>query len=306
MTSSIARMNCFLHGIEDFRIERGDTLAEPKLVEGDRLMRFDVVLANPPYSIKQWNRDAFAADPWGRNVFGVPPQGRADYAFQQHILASLNGFNDARTLTAGSSLTPCPSPSGKGVAGGRGKGVGTLKTPGGRCAVLWPHGVLFRQEEADMRRKLIEADLIECVLGLGPNLFYNSPMEACVVVCRMDKSRDGGMRRGKILFINAVNEVTRERAQSFLTEEHLQRIVRAYKDFKDEPGFTRVVPIEEIRAKEGNLSIPLYVGGETRGQSDASTETATTGLPDALSGWLASSAAVRSSLSTLLSSSTSR
>ncbi|MCX6858432.1 MAG: class I SAM-dependent DNA methyltransferase [Verrucomicrobia bacterium] len=260
MTSSIARMNCFLHGIEDFRIERGDTLAEPKLVEGDRLQRFDVVLANPPYSIKQWNREAFAADPWGRNVFGVPPQGRADYAFQQHILQS-------------------------------------LKHKTGRCAVLWPHGVLFRQEEADMRRKLIEADLIECVLGLGPNLFYNSPMEACVVVCRTQKPK---ARRGKILFINAVNEVTRERAQSFLTDEHLQRVVRAYQDFKDEPGFTRVVPIEEIRAKEGNLSIPLYIGGETQAQTDAAAESATTALPDAIDGWLKSSSLVRASLSILL------
>jgi type I restriction enzyme M protein len=260
MTSSIARMNCFLHGIEDFRIERGDTLAEPKLVEGDRLQRFDVVLANPPYSIKQWNREAFAADPWGRNVFGVPPQGRADYAFQQHILQS-------------------------------------LKPKTGRCAVIWPHGVLFRQEEAEMRRKLIEADLIECVLGLGPNLFYNSPMEACVVVCRTQKPK---ARRGKILFINAVNEVTRERAQSFLTDEHLERVVRAYQDFKDEPGFTRVVPIEEIRAKEGNLSIPLYVGGETQAQTDAATESATTALPDAISAWLESSASVRQSLQTLL------
>lgn len=260
MTSSIARMNCFLHGIEDFRIERGDTLAEPKLVEGDRLQRFDVVLANPPYSIKQWNREAFAADPWGRNVFGVPPQGRADYAFQQHILSS-------------------------------------LKPRTGRCAVLWPHGVLFRQEEADMRRKLIEADLIECVLGLGPNLFYNSPMEACVVVCRTQKPR---ARRGKILFINAVNEVTRERAQSFLTDEHLQRVVRASQDFKDEPGFTRVVPLEEIRAKDGNLSIPLYVGGETQAQTDAATETATTALPIALAAWLKSSGEVRSSLHSLL------
>ena len=259
MTSSIARMNCFLHGIEDFRIERGDTLAEPKLVEGDRLQRFDVVLANPPYSIKQWNREAFAADPWGRNVFGVPPQGRADYAFQQHILQS-------------------------------------LKPKTGRCAVLWPHGVLFRQEEAEMRRKLIQADLIECVLGLGPNLFYNSPMEACVVVCRTQKPKT---RRGKILFINAVNEVTRERAQSFLTDEHLQRVVRAYQDFKDEPGFTRVVPIEEIRAKEGNLSIPLYVGGETQAQTDAATETATTALPVALTEWFQRSRQVRKSLAAL-------
>src|SRR6266699_2290626 len=162
MTSSIARMNCFLHGIEDFRIERGDTLSEPKFVEGDRLMRFDVVLANPPYSINQWDRDAFASDPWGRNLYGTPPQGRADYAFLQHILRSL-----------------------------------TPKV--GRCAILFPHGVLFRQEEAEMRRNLIEADLIECVLGLGPNLFYNSPMEACVVICRTGKPKG---RRGRVLFIN--------------------------------------------------------------------------------------------------------
>ena len=263
MTSSIARMNCFLHGIEDFCIERGDTLAEPKLVEGDRLQRFDVVLANPPYSIKQWNREAFAADPWGRNVFGVPPQGRADYAFQQHILQS-------------------------------------LKPKTGRCAVLWPHGVLFRQEEAEMRRKLIEADLIECVLGLGPNLFYNSPMEACVVVCRTQKPK---ARRGKILFINAVNEVTRERAQSFLTDEHLQRVVRAYQDFKDEPGFTCVATLEEIRSKDGNLSIPLYVESETNAQRDEAVDAATTALPVALAGWINSSRDVRSSLTALDASS---
>jgi type I restriction enzyme M protein len=259
MTSSIARMNCFLHGIEDFRIERGDTLAEPKLVEGDRLQRFDVVLANPPYSIKQWSREAFASDPWGRNLFGVPPQGRADYAFQQHILQS-------------------------------------LKPRTGRCAVLWPHGVLFRQEESEIRAKLIAADLIECVLGLGPNLFYNSPMEACVVICRTQKPKE---RRGKILFINAVNEVTRERAQSFLTDDHLQRIVRAYQAFADEPGFTRVVSVQDIRAKDGNLSIPLYVGGETQAQTTARTEGAATALPDALASWLENSRHVRDSLQTL-------
>jgi type I restriction enzyme M protein len=260
MTSSIARMNCFLHGIEDFRIERGDTLAEPKLVEGDRLMQFDVVLANPPYSIKQWDRDAFASDPWGRNLYGTPPQGRADYAFQQHILTS-------------------------------------LKPKTGRCAVLWPHGVLFRQEEAEMRRKLIEADLVECVLGLGPNLFYNSPMEACVVVCRTHKPKT---RRGKILFINAVNQVTRERAQSFLTDEHLKRIVRAYQKFKDEPGFTSVVPMETIRAKEGNLSIPLYVGSEVTAVREGTDEYRSDGLPESLSNWLESSRKLRDTLHNLL------
>ncbi|MFA6313942.1 MAG: N-6 DNA methylase, partial [Sterolibacterium sp.] len=262
MTSSIARMNCFLHGIEDFRIERGDTLSEPKLVEGDRLMRFDVVLANPPYSIKQWDREAFASDPWGRNRYGTPPQGRADYAFWQHILLS---------------MTP----------------------KAGRCAILFPHGVLFRQEEADMRRKLVEADLIECVLGLGPNLFYNSPMEACVVICRSVKPKQ---RRNKILFINAINEVTRERAQSFLTDGHIERIVAAYRNFVDEPGLACVASLEEIRAKNGNLSIPLYiapapVAEQARG-SYAVGQTA--GLDRALTDWLESSRQVRTALEGLL------
>jgi type I restriction enzyme M protein len=258
MTSSIARMNCFLHGIEDFRIERGDTLSDPKLIEDDRLMRFDVVLANPPYSIKQWNRDAFAADPWKRNLYGTPPQGRADYAFWQHILLSLGP-----------------------------------KT--GRCAILFPHGVLFRQEEADMRRKLIEADLIECVLGLGPNLFYNSPMEACVVICRTAKPK---ARKGRILFINAVNEVIGERAQSFLTNEHIQRIVAAYHDFKDELGFARVVRSEEIRQQDGNLNIPLYVQPEAAADMDANTQPA---LDVAIEQWLASSASLRGAMQHLLS-----
>jgi len=260
MTSSIARMNCFLHGIEDFRIERGDTLSEPKFVQGDRLQRFDVVLANPPYSIKQWDREAFASDPWGRNLYGTPPQGRADYAFWQHIQCSLNP-----------------------------------KT--GRCAILFPHGVLFRQEEADMRRKLIEADAIECVLGLGPNLFYNSPMEACVVICRTVKPK---ARKGKILLINAINEVTRERAQSFLTDDHIERILQAYEQFKDEPGFTRVVTLEEIRAKEGNLSIPLYVAPVGNNRSDAhSTEATNADISASLTDWLKSSIVVRQSLEAL-------
>ena len=136
-----------------------------------------------------------------------------------------------------------------------------------------------------MRRKLIEADLIECVLGLGPNLFYNSPMEACVVICRTAKPKE---RRGKILFINAVNEVTRERAQSFLTDAHIERIVSAYHDFADEPGFTRVASLEEIRAKDGNLSIPLYVraaSSEAR-EERAGCLDAVDGLARALSAWL--------------------
>jgi type I restriction enzyme M protein len=246
MTSSIARMNCFLHGIEDFEIVRGDILSEPKFIENDRLMQFNVVLANPPYSIKQWDRAAFVSDPWGRNLFGTPPQGRADYAFWQHILCS-------------------------------------LATKAGRCAILFPHGVLFRQEELEMRRKMIEANIIECVLGLGPNLFYNSPMEACVVLCRAAKPK---ARKGRILFINAVNEVARERAQSFLTEEHIERIVAAYQKFKSEPGFAHVGTLEEIRAKDFSLSIPLYVETSTTNSTLKVKETAS--LAQRLNAWIKS------------------
>lgn len=260
MTSAIARMNCFLHGIENFRVVRGDTLANPLFVEGDRLQQFDVVLANPPYSIKQWDRSSFAADPWGRNFLGTPPQGRADYAFFQHILKSL----DPET---------------------------------GRCAILFPHGVLFRQEEEAMRRRLIEADLVECVIGLGPNLFYNSPMEACVVIGRTAKPEE---RRGKILFINAIDEVTRERAQSFLTDEHIERIAGAYRAFGDEAGFATPVTNADCLERGGSLSIPLYVNGATvnggeNGGSDGSDD-----LAGALEAWLASSNAVRQALAYLM------
>jgi type I restriction enzyme M protein len=219
ITSAIARMNLFFHGVEDFHVVRGDTLARPAFLEGDRLRRFDVILANPPYSIKQWDQAAWTSDPYGRNLYGVPPQGRADYAFFQHILAS-------------------------------------LKPESGRCAILFPHGVLFREDEQAMRAKMIEADVIEAVIGLGPNLFYNAPMEACVVVCRTQKPPE---RKNKILFIDALEEVTRERAQSFLEREHIERIVGAYQAFEDVDGFAKVATLNKIHAERDNLSIPLYI-----------------------------------------------
>lgn len=219
ITAAIARMNLVLHGVEDFQIVAGNTLSDPAFIEGDRLQTFDLVLANPPYSIKKWNREAWQNESWGRNFLGTPPQGRADYAFFQHILKSL----DPKT---------------------------------GRCAILFPHGVLFRNEEVEMRRRLVELDLLECILGLGPNLFYNSPMEACVVICRSKKPAD---RKGKVLFIDAVHEVARERAQSSLKPEHQEHILAAYQTFADEPGFAKVATADEVLEKEGNLSIPRYV-----------------------------------------------
>ena len=126
----------------------------------------------------------------------------------------------------------------------------------GRCAILFPHGVLFRNEEAEMRRRLVESDRVECVLGLGPGLFYNSPMEACVVVCR---SRKPAARQGRILFIDAVAEITRERAQSFLASQHQARILSAYYAFEGEPGFAAVVDVADVLAADGNLSVARHV-----------------------------------------------
>lgn len=250
-TSAIARMNLFLHGIEDFDIIRGDTLANPAFTEGDWLRRFDVVLANPPYSIKSWDRAEWSTDPWGRNKYGTPPQGRADYAFLQHILASM----DAKS---------------------------------GRCAVLFPHGVLFRDEEREMRQKIVGADVIEAVIGLGPNLFYNSPMEACIVICRSQKPPE---RAGKVLLINAVNEVTRERAQSFLTPAHLDHIVETYRAFIDEDGFAAVASQDDIAKHQSNLSIPLYVRQATTGQEHS--------LDESIAGWRQSSNDLRQAASRL-------
>jgi type I restriction enzyme M protein len=126
----------------------------------------------------------------------------------------------------------------------------------GRCAILFPHGVLFRNEEAEMRRKLVESDRVECVLGLGPALFYNSPMEACVLICR---SRKPAERQRRILFIDAVAEIARERAQSFLRPEHQARILSAYQSFTDVPGFAAVASVKDVLAADGNLSIARYV-----------------------------------------------
>ena len=219
LTSAIARMNLFLHGIDDFQIVNADTLAAPAFIERGKLKTFDLVLANPPYSIKEWNRDSFSADKYGRNFLGVPPQGRADYAFLQHIIKSLNSNS-------------------------------------GRCAILFPHGVLFRNEEHDMRERLVRDDYVECVIGLAPNLFYNSPMEACIVICRMNKPKS---KQGKVLCINALGEVERKNAQSYLTDEHIMKIAKAYANYSNIDGFAQVVTIKNIEDNNFSLSIPLYV-----------------------------------------------
>jgi len=219
LTSAIARMNMFMHGIEEFDIVRGDTLTSPALLENDELKKFDVILANPPYSIKSWDRKAFESDPYGRNAWGTPPQGCADYAFQQHIQKS-------------------------------------LKLENGRSIVLWPYGVLFRDSEKEMRKEMIKSDLVECVIALGKNLFYNSIMESCLLITNNNKAVD---RKGKVLFVDAREELKREKTISYLLPKHIEKIHKAYLNFKTEEGFAYVAEDAEILEKESSLNIPLYI-----------------------------------------------
>jgi type I restriction system adenine methylase HsdM len=219
-TGSIAKMNLFLHGIEDGRIGQGDTLSQPRFLDSKgQLQNFDIVLANPPYSIKTLDRTQFSSDPFGRNIWGVPPQGRADFAFFQHIAKSMN-----------------PST--------------------GRAAILFPHGILFRKEEKELRKKLIQSGILEAVIGLGAGLFYNSPMEAVVIVLRNSRPKQHFQ---KILFINAIDLVQRDRGVSFLSDSDQNQILNSYKDFKNESGLSGVVDIEQIEANDWSLAIPYYV-----------------------------------------------
>lgn len=252
LTSSIARMNLYLNGVEDFSIACGDTLRNPAFIDGSRLRTFDMVLANPPYSIKEWDRAAFEHDKWGRNFLGTPPQGRADYAFFQHIIASMSE-----------------------------------KT--GRCAILFPHGVLFRDEEAAMRAKLIDMDILDCIIGIGANLFYNASMEACIIICNNHKSED---KKGKVLFIDARNEVSRRDNISFLEPEHIDKIAKAYEKYTDVDKFAKVVSIDAIKANNNLLSIISYVDCNE-------SEKEIIEIPVALNQWSESSKSLSTELETL-------
>ncbi|WBM75336.1 type I restriction-modification system subunit M [Saprospira grandis] len=219
ITSAIARMNMFMHGIEDFHIVRGDTLSDPAFMQDDALQKFNVILANPPYSIKQWDRSSFENDPWGRNIWGTPPQGCADYAFEQHVQQSLDEDN-------------------------------------GRSICLWPHGILFRDNEKLMRKEMIKTDTIDCIIALGKNLFYNSSMESALLIRRTNKDKK---KIGKILFINAFDQVKDEKTISYLLDKHINNIYKAYKDYKDVDGFAKVVTNEEILKNDGSLLVTKYV-----------------------------------------------
>ena len=219
ITSAIARMNMFLHGFEDFHVVRGDTLSYPAFTEDDRVKQFDIVIANPPYSIKQWDRNSWQHDPWNRNIYGTPPQGCADYAFFQHIISS-------------------------------------LKEDTGRCGILYPHGVLFRDAELSMRKQLIESDVVDCVIGLGANLFYNSVMESCIVVCSKNKPDE---RKGKVLFINGLEQVIEEKQMAFLSDENIQTLFGLYNGYENVHRLSHVATLDEIR--DNDYRYPLQIRG---------------------------------------------
>ena len=218
LTSAIARMNLYLNGVEDFSIVREDTLTHPAFIDGSKLRKFDIVLANPPYSIKTWNREAFMNDKWGRNFLGTPPQSKADYAFIQHILASMNNH--------------------------------------GRCAILLPHGVLNRLIEKDIRQNLIKEDLLDAVISIGKNLFFNSPMEACILICRTNKPLQ---RKNKILLIKATDLVERKNSESYLTSDHISKITDIYNNYSNIDGRSKVIDNSEIPQNKFSISPKFYV-----------------------------------------------
>ena len=219
-TSAIARMNLFLHGASDFQVVRGDTLRQPAFFSGDNLATFDCVIANPPFSLEKWGEEVWASDPYGRNFAGMPPDKTGDYAWVQHMIKSM--------------------------------------APGtGRMAVVLPHGALFRMgKEGAIRRKILDMDLLEAVIGLGPNLFYGTGLAACILVLRQRKKNG---RKKKALIVDASKEFKSGRAQNELLPEHVERIFGWYHDYKDVDGIAKLVTLGDIAGNDYNLNIPRYV-----------------------------------------------
>lgn len=218
-SSSIARMNMFLHGIEDFQIARGDTLRNPAFFVADGLQTFDCVIANPPFSLDDWGAENWAQDPYGRNIAGVPPQSNGDMAWVQHMIRSMNSS--------------------------------------GRMTVVLPHGALFRKgAEGRIREALLQQDLLEAVIGLGPNIFYGTQLAACVLVFKQNKEP---YKKKKVLFIDASAQVRVGRAQNFLEEAHVKQIYEWYHAFVDVKNHVKVATLAEIQENDCNLNIPLYV-----------------------------------------------
>ena len=230
-TSAIARMNLYLHDIEDFSILRGDTLRDPlfRTPQGD-LQRFDVVIANPPFSLANWGADAWVGD--ARALAGVPPASCGDFAWVQHMVYSMR----ANT---------------------------------GRVGVVMPHGVLFRGAvEKEIRQKLIESDLLDAVISLPPNIFYSTPIPACLLIFQAVKLAD---RRGLVHFIDGSRRFAKGRNQNQLTGPDVEALLTTYRQsIRPDDGSVdfSLVTIDQIAEHDWDLTIPTYVTTATAEPED--------------------------------------
>jgi type I restriction enzyme M protein len=222
-TWAISKMNLFLHDIDDAFIERGDTLRDPKhrvSEESNALKTFDKVIANPPFSLKNWGHDEWQnGDKFGRDTYGCPPKSYGDLAFVQHMEASLNA--------------------------------------GGQLGVVLPHGILFRGgAEGKIRQGLLQDDKIEAVIGLASNLFYGTGIPACVLIINKNKAAE---RKGKVLIVNGSEQFVEGKNQNTLSDENVKKLSDAFHAYEDEERFCRVVDKKEIEENDFNLNIARYV-----------------------------------------------
>lgn len=219
-TSAIARMNLFLHGAKDFTVTQGDTLRSPNYLERGKLKTFNCVVANPPFSLKNWGADQFITDIYGRNMWGCPSDSNGDYAWLQHMVKSM----DEKT---------------------------------GRCAVVLSQGVLFRGgKEGEIRKQLVESDKLECIITLASGIFYSTGVSACILFLNNKKKND---HKGRICMIDASNTYTPQRAQNIMTDEDINKVFKLYTDYKDVIEKVKIVTIPEIREKGYTLAVNNYI-----------------------------------------------
>ncbi len=219
-TWAICKMNMLLHGLLSARLEKGDTLRSPKLkVEQGQLMEFDIVIANPPFSLKNWGYEEAQHDPYRRFRFGIPPKGYGDYAFVQHMIATLNRK--------------------------------------GRAGVVLPHGVLFRGgAEGKIRKGILEEDLLEAVIGLPSNLFFGASIPACLFIVNKSKPK---VRKGKVFFLYGANDYLEGKNQNKLRRKDIEKVVNAYREYSVIEKYCRPVSLDEIRGNDYNLNITRYI-----------------------------------------------
>ena len=217
-TWAISKMNMFLHGVFNADIRKGDTLGDPQHIKDGELMVFDRVIANPPFSLKKWGKEAADNDPYGRFPYGTPPKDAGDLAFIQHMIASVNAE--------------------------------------GMMGVVVPHGVLFRgSSEKEIRKGILEDDLLEAVVGLPSSLFYGTGIPAALLIINKDKPSD---RRNKVLFINGELEYEEGKNQNRLRNEDIEKIVSIFESYEDTKRYSKVVDLDEIRENDYNLNIRRY------------------------------------------------